>query len=61
MTQSTSTVGAPITDPLPTPVKVAQPRLKANSKVQDWRRAQIVIAGFVILAVVGGVLALVTT
>jgi hypothetical protein len=46
---------------LPTPVGAVRPKLKADPKVQDWHRARIVIAGFAILAVVGFVLAMVTT
>jgi hypothetical protein len=57
-----SAPGDPITaDGAPAPVEVARPSLKANARVQDWYRARIVVAGFVILAVVGGVLAMVTT
>ena len=57
-----STPGDPImADAAPEPLEVAKPSLKANTKAQDWRRARIVIAGFVVLAVVGGALAMVTT
>jgi hypothetical protein len=61
MTENSSKADIPIANPVPPPVAVIGPRLKANSKVQDWHRARIVIAGFVIFAVVGGALAMVTT
>jgi hypothetical protein len=61
MTEKSSKADIPITNPVPPPVAVIGQRLKANSKVQDWHRARIVIAGFMIFAVVGGVLAMVTT
>jgi hypothetical protein len=61
MSENSSTVDIPKAAPLPTPVGAVRPKLKADSKVQDWRRARIVIAGFAILAVVGFVLAMVTT
>ena len=60
MSEKSSKADIPITNPVP-PVAVIGRRLKADSKVQDWRRARIVIAGFMIFAVVGGVLAMVTT
>jgi hypothetical protein len=43
------------------PVTVAKPRPKADSKAQDWQRAGIVIAGFLVLAAIGFVLAMVPT
>jgi hypothetical protein len=61
MTENPSKADTPIANPVPPPVPAIKPRLKANSKAQDWRRARIVIAGFAIFAVVGGVLAMVTT
>jgi hypothetical protein len=61
MSENSSTVDIPKAAPLPTPVRAVRPKLKSASKVQDWHRARIVIAGFVIFAVVGGVLAMVTT
>ncbi len=61
MTENPSTADIPISSPMPPPVAAIKPRLKANSKVQDWHRARIVIAGFVIFAIVGGLLAMVTT
>jgi hypothetical protein len=61
MTENPSKADIPIANPVPPPVAAIKPRLKANSKGQDWHRARIVIAGFVTFAVVGGVLTLVTT
>ncbi len=61
MTENPSRADIPIANPVPTPVVVIGPGLKANSKIQDWHRARIVIAGFMIFAVVGGMLAMVTT
>jgi hypothetical protein len=61
MTENSSKADIPIANPVPPPVAVIGPRLKANSKVQDWHRVRIVIAGFMVFAVVGGVLAMVTT
>jgi hypothetical protein len=61
MSESISKADIPNASPVPQPVTAANPRLKANSKMQDWHRARIVTAGFVIFAVVGGVLAMVTT
>jgi hypothetical protein len=58
----TSATGDPvIADAATALATVVKPRPKADLKAQDWRRARIVIAGFVILAVVGFVLAMVTT
>jgi hypothetical protein len=40
---------------------VARPKPNTDQKAQDWRRARIVIAGFFVFAVIGFVLAMVTT
>ena len=61
MSENSSTVDIPKAAPLPTPIGAVRPKLKTDSKVQDWHRARIVIAGFAILAFVGFVLAMVTT
>jgi hypothetical protein len=61
MNESLSKADIPTASPVPQPVTAANPRLKASAKVQDRHRARIVIVGFVIFAVVGGVLAMVTT
>jgi hypothetical protein len=59
MSESLSKTDSPTATPVPRPGTAAKPRLKAD--VQDWRRAQIVVAGFAILAVVAFVLAMVAT
>jgi hypothetical protein len=61
MSENASTLDSPKAVPLPRPFETIRPKLKADSKTQDWHRARIVIAGFAILAVVGFVLAMVTT
>jgi hypothetical protein len=61
MSENSSTADNPKAAPLPTPVGAVRPKLKADSKVQDWHRARIVIAGFAVLAVVGFAMAVVTT
>jgi hypothetical protein len=61
MTENFSKADIPIANPVPPSVAAIRPRPKANSKVQDWHRARIVIAGFVIFAVIGGVLTMVIT
>lgn len=61
MSESFSTDQTPIAVVAPTPVIVGKPRLKADSKAQDWHRARIVIAGFLVLAAIGFVLAMATT
>jgi hypothetical protein len=61
MSESLSKADIPTASLVPQPVTAGNPRLKANAKVQDRHRARIVIAGFMIFAVVGGVLAMVTT
>jgi hypothetical protein len=60
MNERPSTADIPIAHVVPPPVKAAEPTLKAASKVQDWHRAQIVIAGFLALAAVAFLLAMVT-
>jgi hypothetical protein len=61
MTETPPKADIPIADQVPPPIAANEPRLKAKSKVQDWHRARIVMAGFVIFAIVGGVLTMVTT
>ncbi len=61
MNETSSTGDIPIADAVPPPVTAAKPRLKAASNAQDWHRAQIVVAGFLVLAAVGFVLTMVTT
>jgi hypothetical protein len=60
MSESLSKADIRTAAPVPRSITAAKPRLKADSQVQDWRRARIVIAGFAILAVVAFVLAMVT-
>jgi hypothetical protein len=61
MTENPAKADIPIVNPVPPTVAAITPRLEAKSKVQDWHRARIVIVGFVIFAVVGGALTMVTT
>jgi hypothetical protein len=61
MSENSSTDDTPIAALAPMPVTIARPRPKADSKAQDWRRARIVIAGFLVLAAMGFVLAMVPT
>ena len=50
-----------IANAMPPPVKAAKPTPKTASNAQDWHRAQIVVAGFLVLAVVAFALVMVTT
>jgi hypothetical protein len=61
MSENSSTGDSPIAALAPTPVTVAKPTPKADSKSQDWQRARIVIAGLLVLAAIGFVLAMVPT
>ena len=61
MSENSSTEDTPIAALAPTPVTLAKATPKAGLKTQDWRRARIVIAGFLALAAIGFVLAMVPT
>jgi hypothetical protein len=61
MSEDFSTDDTPIAALAATPVTVAKPRPKVDSKAQDWKRARIVIIGFLVLAAIGFVLAMVPT
>jgi hypothetical protein len=61
MNERSSTADIQIANAVPPPVKAAKPTLKAASNAQDWHRGQIVVVGFLVLAAVAFVLAIVTT
>jgi len=61
MSEKSTTSDPAIAGPTPALVMVARPKPKTEQKAQDWRRARIVIAGFLVFAVIGFVLAMVTT